>query len=106
MECVTHALQSLTEENPTTTVMSIDGIGAFDLVSRKAMLQALMSIERGSAAISFVRMSYGQASTYLWEDDEGHVHRIEQGEGGEQGDPMMPIGSAYCTLCHPGFSGR
>ena len=38
-ECVAHALQSLTEENPTATVMSIDGIGAFDLVSRKAMLQ-------------------------------------------------------------------
>ena len=34
-ECVAHAMQSLTEENPTTTVMSIDGIGAFDLVSRK-----------------------------------------------------------------------
>ena len=90
-ECVAHALQSLTEENPTTTVMSIDGIGAFDLVSRKAMLQALMSIESGSAAILFVRMFYRQASTYLWEDNEGHVHRIEQGEGGEQGDPMMPL---------------
>ena len=90
-ECVAHALQSLTEENPTTTVMSIDGIGAFDLVSRKAMLQALMSIESGSAAIPFARMFYGQASTYLWEDNEGHVHRIEQGEGGEQGDPMMPL---------------
>ena len=84
-------LQSLTEENPTTTVMSIDGIGAFDLVSRKAMLQALMSIESGSAAILFVRMFHGQASTNLWEDNEGHVHRIEQGEGGEQGDPMMPL---------------
>ena len=44
------------------------------------MLQALLSIERGSVAIPFVRMFY-----YLWEDNEGHVHR-EQGEGGEQGD--------------------
>ena len=52
-ECVAHALQSLTEENPTTIVMSIDCIGALDLVSRKAMLQALMSIERGSAAMPF-----------------------------------------------------
>ena len=42
-----------------------------------------MSIESVSAAIPFVRMFYGQASTYLWEDNEGHVHRIEQGEGGE-----------------------
>ena len=90
-ECVAHACQSLTEEDPTTTVMSIDGIGAFDLVSRKAMLQALLSMARGSAAIPFVRMFYGQASTYLWEDDEGRVHHIEQGEGGEQGDPMMPL---------------
>ena len=99
-ECVAHALQSLTEENPTTTVMSIDGIGAFDLVSRKAVLQALMSIESGSAAIPFVRMFCGQASTCLWEDNEGHVHRIEQGEGGEQGDPMMPLLFALVSTLH------
>ena len=29
-------------------------------------------------------------STYLWEDDEGVVHEISQGEGGEQGDALMP----------------
>ena len=98
-ECVAHALQSLTEENPTTTVVSIDGIGAFDLVSRKAMLQALMSIESGSAAIPFVRMFYGQASTYLWED---HGRRT----GGPNDAPVVRIGSAYCTLRDPGFSGR
>ena len=28
--------------------------------------------------------------TYLWEDDEGVVHEVLQGEGGEQGDALMP----------------
>ena len=70
-----HALQSVTEENPIATVMSIDGIGAFDLVSRKAMLQALMRIEGGPAVMPSVRMFCGQASPCLWEDDEGVVHK-------------------------------
>ena len=30
-------------------------------------------------------------SEYLWEDAEGEVHSIAQGEGGEQGDPKMPL---------------
>ena len=36
-------------------------------------------------------MFYGLTSTYLWEDDEGTTHKIMQGEGGEQGDAMMPF---------------
>ena len=27
----------------------------------------------------------------MWEDAEGVEHLIPQGEGGEQGDPMMPL---------------
>ena len=33
----------------------------------------------------------GKPQQILWEDDEGVVHNIEQGEGGKQGDPMMPL---------------
>ena len=40
---------------------------------------------------SFTRMFYGRSSEYLWEMDDGQVHRIPQGEGGEQADPMMPL---------------
>ena len=36
-------------------------------------------------------MFYGRSSEYLWEMDNGDMHRILQGEGGEQGDPMMPL---------------
>ena len=38
-----------------------------------------------------MRLFYGQPSTYLWEDDYNIVHSIPQGEGGEQGDPLMPL---------------
>ena len=32
-----------------------------------------------------------ELSEYLWEDSSGTVHTIPQGEGGEQGDPLMPL---------------
>ena len=90
-ECIAHALQGLTELNPRATVMSIDGISAYDLVSRESMLQALADVEGGSQALPFVSMFYGAPSQYLWEDSAGRVHTIKQGEGGEQGDAMMPL---------------
>ena len=37
----------------------------------------------------FVLQFYGRPSTHLWEDEEGVVREIQQGEGGEQGDPLM-----------------
>ena len=33
-ECVAHILQTLTDLDPETTIMSIDGVGAYDLISR------------------------------------------------------------------------
>ena len=41
--------------------------------------------------IPFVRLFYGSPSVHLWEDDMGETHEILQGEGGEQGDPLMPL---------------
>ena len=51
-ECIAHALQGLTEMNPRATVMSIDGISAFDLVSRHAMLQSLKDFGTGQCGIA------------------------------------------------------
>ena len=42
-------------------------------------------------AVPFVRLFYGSPSTFMWKDAEGVEHLIPQGEGGEQGDPMMPL---------------
>ena len=36
-------------------------------------------------------MFHGSPSTYVWEDAEGVEHFLLQGEGGEQGDPLMPL---------------
>ena len=90
-ECIAHALQGLCDVDPNATIISIDGIGAFDQISRAAMLEGLMNVEGGGQAIPFVRSFYGSPSSYLWEDSSGITHTIPQGEGGEQGDPLMPL---------------
>ena len=90
-ECVAHVLQGLTEVDPLATVTSIDGISAFDLISRGTMLEGLRQVRGRSAVVPFARLFYGRPSEYLWEDASGEVHKIPQGEGGEQGDAMMPL---------------
>ena len=66
------AIQALCGLNPRATVTSVDGIGAYDSISRRAMLEGLMQVEGGSATIP----------KYWWEDDVGEIHTIVQGEGG------------------------
>ena len=73
------------------TVIFVDGVTAFDLTSRAATFQGLMRVEGGSEAVPFVRTFRGAPSEYLWEDSQGVVHNIPQGEGGEQGDTLMPL---------------
>ena len=70
-ECIPHVLQSLTELHPEATATSIDGIGAYDLISREAMLQGLARLEGERSALPFVRLFYGAPSEYLWEDESG-----------------------------------
>ena len=81
--------------NPETTLVSIDGVSAFDSISREAMLRGLLGVADGEKALPFVRLFCGRPSQYLWEDDSGNVHTIQQGEGGEQGDALMPL---LCSL--------
>ena len=89
-EALAHSLQLECEIDPTWTVLSVDGVGAYDLISRLAMLRALRNTPDAASVLPFVRLFYGQPSTFLWRDDAGVVHRIVQAEGGEQGDPLMP----------------
>ena len=90
-ECIAHAAQALTDADPEGTVLSIDGIGAFDLISRAAMLTTLKDAPGCDRALPFVRQFYGRPSSHIWEDDSGTTHEIRQGEGGEQGDPLMRV---------------
>ena len=74
-ECVTHdVLQTLTYLDERATILSVDGIGAYDLVSKHAMLSGLRDMEDGPELLPFVNSFYGRPSTYLWEDELGVVH--------------------------------
>ena len=90
-ECVAHALQGLVELDEDSTIVSINGISAYDLISRESMMTGLFRMAGGSAVLPFVHMFYGSPSEHLWEDNQGNVHVVPQGEGGEQGDAMMPL---------------
>ena len=64
---------------------------AFDLVARAAMLDGLLNADGGDSVLLFVLQFFSEPSEYLWEDDTGDIHLIQQGEDGEQGDPLMPL---------------
>ena len=58
-------------------------------ISRRVML--LEKVPDGGEVLPFVLMFYGSPSSYFWEDEGGVTHSIAQDEGGEQGDPLMPL---------------
>ena len=65
-ECIAHVLRGLCEQNPKATAISIDGVSAFDQISRAAMLDGLLNVEGGGAVLPFVRMFHGAPSSFLW----------------------------------------
>ena len=90
-ECIGHLFRAACDADPTACVLSIDGIGAFDHVRRAAMLGMLATLPKAIDILPFVRLSYASPTRYIWRDDQGNDHEIVQGEGGEQGDPLMPL---------------
>ena len=90
-DCVGHAIRAVTDANSMCTVLSIDGIGAYDHVYRSAMLAKLHEVPSLQGLLPFVRATYANPTSYVWEDEAGVQHRIIQAEGGEQGDPLMPL---------------
>ena len=90
-DCVGHFLRAATDANPTATILSVDGVGAYDHVLRSAMTERLLHMQKARTILPFVRLSYGSPSSYSWEDDVGTQRTVTQAEGGEQGDPLMPL---------------
>jgi hypothetical protein len=80
----------MTDTSPDLVLISLDGVGAFDHVERKAMFEKLLAQPSLQSLVPYVRTWYGRQSCFLWRDDDGVVHEVLQGEGGEQGDPLMP----------------
>ena len=54
------------------------------------MFSRLDELEHARAIIPFLLLFYGGPSTYLFESTRGAAHEVAQGEGGEQGDALMP----------------
>ena len=81
-------LRTELELRPDTTIVSLDGRSAYDCISRRAFLTKLREV--APALVPFVRLFYGQPSTYCWWDDAGRLREVRQGEGCEQGDPLAP----------------
>ena len=90
-DCVDHAIRAATDADHEATVLSIDGVGAYGHVHQSAMLSKLLEVPSLQPLLPFVRAAYTEPARYKWQDDEGHRHDIEQHEGGEQGDPLMPL---------------
>ena len=45
-DCVGHAIRAMTDLNSRATVLSVDGIGAYDHVLRSSMLGKLLEVPR------------------------------------------------------------
>ena len=73
-DCVARVVRLLTELDPKKTLLSIDGIGAFDHIKRKSMLEALHNNPALAPLFPFVRTFYGKNPTYVWYDDEVAPH--------------------------------
>ena len=84
-ECVAHILQTVTDLDEEATVTSIDGVGAYDLISRTAMLEGLLRMEGEDQILSFVRIFYWTPSTYLWEDELGVTNTSHRRREGSEG---------------------
>ena len=94
-EALAHTLQVQCDQDPTLTVLSVDGVGAFDLISRAAMLEALRPRPAASSpsSDSFSDQRPNSCGSMMLA-----YHSVLQAEGGEQGDPLMP---AFFALALP-----
>ena len=91
VDCVALMAKLLTDMDEDTTIASLDGVGAYDHVSRACFLEELSSNPELEPILPFVRLWYSRPSTYTWRDEAGQVHQIPQAEGVEQGDPLSPL---------------
>ena len=71
-ECVSHVLQTLTDLDPTATILS----GRPRLTQCHA--EGFVDHGRWRRVLPFVRLFYGGASTFLWGDDLGGVHSVSK----------------------------
>lgn len=89
-DALAHLVQYLTDADEETVIASLDGVGAFDHVTRARFVDKWCTDKALSPPVPLTRMLRGSQSRLLWTDNAGTTRTILQGEGGEQGCPLMP----------------
>ena len=74
---MSHVLRTLAGMDENTSLLSVDGVGAFDLISRKSIIEGLLDMANGDKLLPFVRLFYG----FSFQDELGTVKVVPQGEG-------------------------
>ena len=77
-DCVGHMLREATAGDLSLTILSVDGIGAYDHVLRASMLGRLRKMPGAREILPFVRLSYAQPSDFWWLDEDGIQRTIHQ----------------------------
>ena len=73
-------LQAATDADPQATILSVDGIRAYDQVLRSTIFERLMNMPTAQAMLPFVRLSYGTPflmflSGRWWQTEVRHTSR-------------------------------
>lgn len=92
-DALVHLVQFLLEEpagDSQRVLLSVDGVGAFDHVNRARFFEQLRDNASLHDLMPFVKQWYNGPTRLSWQDGTGTVHEILQGDGGEQGDALMP----------------
>ena len=106
-DCVARVVRSIMELDPTKTLLSIDGKGAFDHIKWKSVWEPSTTMLIWSLSFLSSGCSTARVPRMCGTTTKKKLHEILQGEGGERGDPLMP---ALCALgqhevltssCHP-----
>ena len=102
-DCVGHMLRAACDADGWATVLSVDGIGAYDHVLRSAMLERLRRMPKARTILPFARLSYASSPVYSWWDENGEVHHRESGR---RRGTRRPADAFAAQHRHPGRSGR
>ena len=78
-------VRAATEADPRTTILGIDGVGAYDHISRASMLGGLRDHAQLSGLPPFAAMFYARSSRYLFYDAEGRARSAARGGRGAGG---------------------
>ena len=73
IEALAHLVQFLTDEDPSTVVLTIDGVGAFDHVCRARFFEQLALNPELRTLIPFTQLWYCGVSEFRWRDTNGQA---------------------------------